>query len=220
MGKLCLIVNNFVSITEIGHGAFGQIFLSFNIRDNIEVAIKKEYKAPQKIPQLQTEAKIYQTLLNIPMNADISGASVLSQDEVQGITRFYGMGELTDSYYLILEFLGPNLIELLNYCGMRRFTIVTVCLLALQMLNRIEYLHKHNYIHRDIKPENFLIGTDNKSNIIYLIDFGLSKRFKNPKNHQHIPYREGRFLTGTARYVSINTHLYSNKQSALRLPSS
>ena len=202
-----LIVNNFVSITEIGHGAFGQIFLSFNIRDNIEVAIKKEYKKPQKIPQLQTEAKIYQTLLNIPTNSDISGASVLSQDEVQGITRFYGMGELTDSYYLIIEFLGPNLIELLNYCGMKRFTIVTVCLLALQILNRVEYLHKHNYIHRDIKPENFLIGTDNKSNIIYLVDFGLSKRYKNPKNHQHIPYREGRFLTGTARYVSINTHL-------------
>ena len=49
--------------------------------------------------------------------------------------------------------------------------------------------------------------SNKKSNIVYLIDFGLSKRYKNPKNNQHIPYREGRMLTGTARYVSINTHL-------------
>ena len=202
-----LIAENFVLLTEIGHGAFGQIFLSFNMRDNIEVAVKKEMKKPQKIPQLRTEAKIYQTLLNIPLNSDMSGMSALAQEDVQGVTKFYGMGELIDCYYLIIEFLGPNLIELLNYCGMKRFTIATVCLLALQILNRIENLHKHHFIHRDIKPENFLIGTENKSNIVYLVDFGLSKRYKNPKNHQHIPYREGRFLTGTARYVSINTHL-------------
>ena len=202
-----LIAENFVLLTEIGHGAFGQIYLSFNMRDNIEVAVKKEMKKPQKIPQLRTEAKIYQTLLNIPLNSDMSGMSALAQEDVQGVTKFYGMGELIDCYYLIIEFLGPNLIELLNYCGMKKFTIATVCLLALQILNRIENLHKHHFIHRDIKPENFLIGTENKSNIVYLVDFGLSKRYKNPKNHQHIPYREGRFLTGTARYVSINTHL-------------
>ena len=201
-----LIAENFVMLTLIGKGAFGQILLSFNMRENIEVAIKKELKRPQKAPQLRTEAKIYQTLLSIPPQ-DISGVKALAQDDVQGVPKFYGMGELIDSYYLIMEFLGPNLIELLNYCGTRKFTISTVCLIALQVLNRIENLHKHHFIHRDIKPENFLIGTQDKSNIIYLIDFGLSKRYKNPKNHQHIPYREGRPLTGTARYVSINTHL-------------
>ncbi len=75
------------------------------------------------------------------------------------------------------------------------------------MINRIENLHKHNFIHRDIKPENFVIGLENKSNIIYLIDFGLSKRFKNSKTFQHIPYRENRSLIGTVRYSSINSHL-------------
>ena len=132
-----LIAENFVLLTEIGHGAFGQIFLSFNMRDNIEVAVKKEMKKPQKIPQLRTEAKIYQTLLNIPLNSDMSGMSALAQEDVQGVTKFYGMGELIDCYYLIIEFLGPNLIELLNYCGMKRFTIATVCLLALQIYTNI-----------------------------------------------------------------------------------
>ena len=201
-----LIAENFVTLTLIGKGAFGQIYLSYDIRDNIEVSIKKEIKKTQKTPQLRTEAKIYQSILNIS-SQDITGVKALAQDEVQGVPHFYGMGELVDSYYLIIEFLGPNLIELFNFCGLHKFTISTVCLIGLQMLNRIENLHKHHYIHRDIKPENFLIGTKDKSNVIFLIDFGLSKRYKNPKNHQHIPYREGRALTGTARYVSINTHL-------------
>ena len=201
-----LIAEHFVLLHLIGQGAFGQIYISYNMRDNIAVSIKKEIKKAQKVPQLKTESKVYQALLNIN-SEDVSGAKQFNQDDVQGVPKFYGVGELQDSYYLIMEFLGPNLLELFEYCGCHKFTISTVCLLALQMLNRIENLHKHYYLHRDIKPENFLIGMQEKANIIYLIDFGLSKRYKNPKTHQHIPYREGRSLTGTARYVSINTHL-------------
>ena len=201
-----LIAQNFVLLHLIGQGAFGQIYISYNMRENLPVSIKKEIKRMQKTPQLKTEAKIYQSLLNIQTD-EISGIKPLPQDDIQGVPKFYGYGEIADYYYLIIDFLGPNLIELFNYCGCQKFTISTVCLLALQMLNRIECIHKHHYLHRDIKPENFLIGMHDKSNIIYLIDFGLSKRYKNPKTHQHIPYREGRSLTGTARYVSINTHL-------------
>ena len=202
-----ILVDNFVILSKIGHGAFGQIYLSYDMRGNSEVAIKKELKKNQKTPQVKIESKIYQELLSIPQESDLSGYSIINQEEIQGVPRFYGVGEIIDSFYMILEFLGPNLMELLKYCENKKFSIITVSLLAIQMLNRIENLHKHNYIHRDIKPENFLIGTNEKSNIVYLIDFGLSKRFKNPKTHSHIPYKEGRSLIGTARYVSINTHL-------------
>ena len=46
-----------------------------------------------------------------------------------------------------------------------------------------------------------------QGNLVYVIDFGLAKRFRDPRTHQHIPYREHKNLTGTARYTSINTHL-------------
>ena len=204
-----LLIDNYILISEIGNGSFGKIYLSYSIRDNLELAIKKIIKNDQKkyqIPQLENEAKIYQTLLNISNKTNLSGIEIIKQKEIQGISKFYGYGETINYYYLILEFLGPNLIELLKYCNIKTFTIPTICLLSLQIMNRIETLHKFGYLHRDIKPENFLLGTENKSNIVYLIDFGLSKKYK-MKNNQHIPYREGRNLIGTARYSSINTHL-------------
>jgi len=64
-----------------------------------------------------------------------------------------------------------------------------------------------NFIHRDIKPDNFLIGLGKKANQVHIIDFGLAKKYRDPKTQQHIPYRENKNLTGTARYASVNTHL-------------
>lgn len=78
-----------------------------------------------------------------------------------------------------------------------------VCL----QISRIEYIHSKNFIHRDVKPDNFLMGLGKKGNLVYIIDFGLAKKYRDARTHQHIPYRENKNLTGTARYASINTHL-------------
>ena len=74
-------------------------------------------------------------------------------------------------------------------------------------VSRIEYVHSKNFIHRDVKPDNFLMGLSKKGNLVYIIDFGLAKKYRDARTHQHIPYRENKNLTGTARYASINTHL-------------
>merc|ERR1712110_242336 len=71
----------------------------------------------------------------------------------------------------------------------------------------IKYVHAKNLLHRDIKPDNFLIGLGKKANQVQIIDFGLAKKYRDPKTQQHIPYRENKNLTGTARYASVNTHL-------------
>jgi casein kinase 1 len=74
-------------------------------------------------------------------------------------------------------------------------------------ITRIEYVHSKSFIHRDIKPDNFLMGLGKRANLVNIIDFGLAKKYRDAKTHLHIPYRENKNLTGTARYASINTHL-------------
>merc|ERR1719319_72006 len=105
--------------------------------------------------------------------------------------------------------LGPSLEQLFNICG-RKFSLKTVLQLADQMLSRLEFLHDAGFLHRDLKPDNFLMGIHDSERVVYAVDLGLGKAFtREPGNAraQHIAYAEGKTLTGTARYTSINTHL-------------
>ncbi|MCO5572750.1 hypothetical protein L7F22_026509 [Adiantum nelumboides] len=142
-----------------------------------------------KHPQLLYEAKIYRIL---------QGGT--------GIPNIRWCGVEGDYNVLVLDLLGPSLEDLFNFCS-RKFSLKTVLMLADQMINRVEYVHSKSFLHRDIKPDNFLMGLGRRANLVYIIDFGLAKKYRDPSTHQHIPYRDNKNLTGTARYASVNTHL-------------
>ncbi|KAJ8387562.1 hypothetical protein AAFF_G00152580 [Aldrovandia affinis] len=173
---------------KIGSGSFGDIYLGANIATAEEVAIKLEC-VKTKHPQLHIESKFYKMM----------------QGGV-GIPSIKWCGAEGDYNVMVMELLGPSLEDLFNFCS-RKFSLKTVLLLADQMISRIEYIHSKNFIHRDVKPDNFLMGLGKKGNLVYIIDFGLAKKYRDARTHQHIPYRENKNLTGTARYASINTHL-------------
>ncbi|CDZ96742.1 ck1 ck1 ck1-d protein kinase [Phaffia rhodozyma] len=173
---------------KIGSGSFGDIYLGVNIVSGEEVAIKLE-SIKAKHPQLEYESKVYKSLAG--------GVGV-------PFVRWYGTE--CDYNAMVLDLLGPSLEDLFNFCS-RKFSLKTVLLLADQLISRVEYTHSRNFIHRDIKPDNFLMGIGKRGNQVNVIDFGLAKKYRDPKTHLHIPYRENKNLTGTARYTSINTHL-------------
>ncbi|XP_058197151.1 protease Do-like 9 isoform X3 [Rhododendron vialii] len=173
---------------KIGSGSFGELYLGVNVQTGEEVAIKLE-SVKTKHPQLHYESKIYTIL--------VGGT---------GITNLKWFGVEGEYNVMVIDLLGPSLEDLFNYCN-RKFTLKTVLMLADQLINRVEYVHSRGFLHRDIKPDNFLMGLGRKANQVYVIDFGLAKKYRDLQTHKHIPYRENKNLTGTARYASVNTHL-------------
>ena len=196
-GDHCIIKERYQLLKLLGSGSFGEIQLAFDSKEKDLIALKFEL-INSKSPQLKHEYNILEYLNKNDPNITVSS---------EGIPKVYAFDRIENKCnFMAMEFLGPSLGDLFQYRE-KIFSLSTCLLLAIQMLNRIEYLHEKGFIHRDLKPENFLMGLNENSNTLYLIDYGLSKRYKEKGTTSHIQYRENRNLIGTARYASINAHL-------------
>ena len=102
-----------------------------------------------------------------------------------------------------MELLGNSLEDLFQKQH-KQFSIKTTCMLGIQMIDRIEWVHNKLIVHRDIKPDNFVMGRGDSAHIVYLLDFGLSKKYWSSHLNSHLKFTINKKLTGTARYASIN----------------
>lgn len=178
-----IVAKKYKIISKLGEGSFGKIFSGVNINTDEEVAVKIEKLDEHSL--LKNEASVYKLLENIT-----------------GIPRLRSYGTEGKFNYMVIDLLDKSLEDMRITCG-NTLSLKTVLVLGIQMLKRIECVHLEGIIHRDIKPDNFLIKNNN--NQIYLIDFGLSKRYLDCFD-KHIKINTGRKLMGTARYASINVH--------------
>ena len=103
---------------------------------------------------------------------------------------------------LIMQLLGKSLEDIFK--EIKTFSIKSICIIVIQLLNVLEYIHNRHIIHRDIKPDNFVMGLDDLSQFVYIIDFGLAKKYRSSSTLIHYPMINKKKLTGTARYASIN----------------
>lgn len=177
---------------KLGEGSFGEIWSAVHQKTGQKVAIKFE-DSTSKQQQLYAECKIYLWLHE--------SALALAQ----ALPKVYYYGIENEKNILVMDLLGRSLESLFSLCG-RKFSLKTVAMLGIQMIKRVEYVHKRRILHRDIKPDNFAIGIKKNRHRVYILDFGLAKKFMNSSG-KHIKYKDGKSLTGTARYASVNTHI-------------
>ena len=130
------------------------------------MAIKLE-QVTAKSQQLAWEYKVYRAL---------KGGVGIPSVYYYGVEGAYNV--------VVMELLGPSLQDMFEYCNFQ-FSLKTICMLAQEMLLRLEYIHNKFYIHRDVKPDNFMLGLNSTANVVYLIDFGLSKRYMDTDKKTH-----------------------------------
>ena len=172
---------------KIGKGSFGIVYSGIITLTNEKVAIKMEKKTKNNNETLETEA--YRLIYL----------------QHEGIPKIYCYGNNQTHNILVQELLGRSLEEIFNSCG-KKFSLKTVCVLGIEMLKRIKFVHSRHHIHRDIKPDNFMTGINENDNKIYIIDFGLAKKYYSTSKKKHIKFSTGKSLTGTARYCARNAH--------------
>ena len=180
--------NKYKCIKKLGEGSFGMIFKAEY--KNEYFALKFENKSSINLLEKEANIMLYLKGPNIP---------------------FVKSYDTTEKYnILIMQLLGRSLEDILE--ERKYFSLKSVCMLATQMISVLEYIHNKHIIHRDIKPDNFVMGLDDLSQYVYLLDFGLAKKYRFSSTLIHYPMVNKKKLIGTARYASINA-LKADEQS-------
>jgi serine/threonine protein kinase len=188
--KINYVFQDFYEIVKpLGSGSFGEVYL---IRDRINNnLLAAKFETIGKISRLNIEYKTYKRLHK--------------EKTIIGIPRVYKYFQTKDYNVMLMDRLGYSLDDIFTQNN-KKFNLPTVFYITKQILTLIEEIHVRQFIHRDIKPNNFMIGCGDQSDQIYILDFGLSKKYIND-NQQHVSFKNDRSLIGTARYASINMHM-------------
>ena len=179
------VFNKYKLLKKIGQGAFGSIYEAKSTKNNDLFAVKLEdMKQGQYILE---EESLLLSHLNCPR-----------------VPKIECFGYSCSYIILVMELLGKSLDKIFNENNLKILSIRCVCNIAYQLISILELIHNRDIIHRDLKPSNIAIGGEGKNKFIYLLDFGLSIKYRCPETKKHFPFVKNKKLIGNARYSSIN----------------
>ena len=168
-------------VKKLGEGSFGSVY-------------KAMYNGNYYALKMEDISLDYDLLEN--------EATILHYLQGPNIPRFESFSKDKGYYVLVMELLDQSLDNHLAKLG--QFSVKTTAMIGYQIMKILKYIHDKHIIHRDIKPDNFAMGRNESNGTLYLIDFGLAKKFRSSRTLKQYPLTKRKSLTGTARYASIN----------------
>ena len=169
------------AIKKLGEGSFGKVY-------------KAEYNGEYYALKFESQ--------NEGQNLLESEATIMSYLKGPNIPLIKSFGYSGEYNVLVMQLLGLSLEDIFN--KREKFSIKTTAMLGYQMINVLQFIHDKHIIHRDIKPDNYVMGLNDMNAVLYLLDFGLAKKYRSSKTLVQYPYIKKKKLTGTARYASIH----------------
>ena len=176
-----LFFSKYRAIKKLGEGSFGKVY-------------KAEYKGEYFALKFESRAE-GQNLLE-------QEATIMSYLKGPNIPLIKSFGYNNEYNILVMQLMGRSLEDIFNI--KQKFSVKTAAMLGYQMIDVLQFIHDRHIIHRDIKPDNFVMGYDDKNARLYLLDFGLAKKYRSSRTLIQYPYIKKKKLTGTARYASIH----------------
>ena len=179
-----IVFKKYKILKKIGKGSFGHVYLCQNISTKENYAVKFEPKNQQDLI-LERETYLLYYLRGF------------------GIPEIITYGQNSKYNILVQTLLGKSINNIFIDKN-KKFSLKDCCMIGIQILDRLEYIHSKYIIHRDVKPDNFLIGNPD-INTIYLIDFGLAKKYMSTRTGKHAKFTINKKWSGTSRFASANS---------------
>ncbi|CAI2351904.1 unnamed protein product [Caenorhabditis sp. 36 PRJEB53466] len=169
----------------IATGPFSSVFLVEE--DGVPFAMKVEAQTGCYRPVLKLDHAVLSALGHQP-----------------GFPALKDSGRTDHFKYVVMQLVGPDLSTLLEFAPNKRFSPSTVYKIALQTLDRLRVLHDAGWLNRDVKAQNFAVGLGDESNIVYMLDFGLTRRFLERDGRRHLLRPQGPSV-GTFPYAPLSS---------------